>query len=758
MKANLQETYQTFYENEEFIETILHNLPFGIAVNDSRDGKTIFINEKFQEIYGYTLEELANVDLFFEKVYPDEDYRNFIKEKIMADIASCDPERLQWNNITITTSKGEEKIINAKNILLPDQHLVISTVLDVTQSSKLIAENQRTKINYESILNASDDLIWSVDKNLCLLSANDAYKHLIKMLTGNLPAEGDIVLLKEFGEEWNNKWKGYYDQVFAGKQVTVTEQLYNPVNHLQEYRLVTLSPIFDATKAPFGIACYSKDVTAETVNQLKLKAAQQQLKKIMDSSLDIICAVDENGYFIQVNAASERIWGYKPEELVGKYLLDYVCREDREKTASRAAAVMDGVILPDFENRYVRKDGSLVDIEWTAGWDANDKIRYGVARDVTEKKKREASLIESEKKYKNLFANNPMPLIIWDFKTGNILDCNEASLLKYGYSREEFLSLNLKDIGSREDVGIFNELAENQLRGERISNKVWRHNKKDGELMYVDISGHLVDYNGKKASLIMLNDITERKLADVLLDDMHENLQKQAKDLAMSNSELEKFAYVASHDLQEPLRMISSFLMQLEKNYKPVLDERGKKYIEFAVDGAQRMKQIINDLLEYSKVGKTGTKKNLIDLNKLVKEIQILLRQKIEEKNAILLVDDLPVLNVYKSPMHQVFQNLIGNALKYSKENVPVQIHIGVKEFSDHWQFAVKDNGIGINEKYYHSIFVIFQRLHNNEIYSGTGMGLALTKKIVENMGGNIWVESTEGAGSIFYFTIEKEK
>ncbi len=757
MIPNLQETLKTAYEKKEFLETILQHLPFGIAVYDFSEGRTIFINKQFSETYGYE-EDLVDKELFFNKVYPEETDRDFIKDKILSDIASGDPDRMKWNNMSITAASGEKKIINTKNILLTDQRLVICAVLDVTHAEELTAENQRNKINYESVINASADLIWSVDNQLCLLTANNAYKHFIKMLTGNMPLEGATVLLEEFGEEWNNKWKGYYNQVFTGKQVTITEQLFNPINHQQEYRLVTLSPMYDAQHVPFGIACYSKDVTEESINQLELKAAQEKLRKIMDSSLDIICAVDASGHFIQVSAASERIWGYKPAELTGKYLMDYVYHEDHQMTQSRAASVMDGVIMPGFENRYVRKDGSLVDIEWTANWDANEKIRYGVARDVTEKKKREARLIESEKKYKSLFENNPVPLIIWDCETGDILDCNEESLLKYGYAREEFLSLNLRDISLNEDLGILEELVEKQVSGGRINNRVWRHQKKDGELMYVDISGHLIDYHGKRASLVMLNDITEKKLADVLLNEMHEDLQKHAKDLAISNGELEKFAYVASHDLQEPLRMISSFLTQLEKNYKSLIDERGRKYIEFAVDGALRMKHIITDLLEYSKVGKTGIKKKLIDLNVLIKEIQILFRQKMEEKNAIIVVDELPVLSIYKAPMHQVFQNLIGNALKYSREDKPTQIHISAKELSDHWQFIVKDNGIGINEKYFHSIFILFQRLHTKETYSGTGMGLALTKKIVESMGGDIWVESTEGAGSVFYFTIEKEK
>jgi light-regulated signal transduction histidine kinase (bacteriophytochrome) len=237
---------------------------------------------------------------------------------------------------------------------------------------------------------------------------------------------------------------------------------------------------------------------------------------------------------------------------------------------------------------------------------------------------------------------------------------------------------------------------------------------------------------------------------------LHKNLQKHAKELAISNAELEQFAYVASHDLQEPLRMVTGFLTQIEKKYGDLIDDKGKQYIAFAVDGAKRMRQIILDLLEFSRVGRMEDKLETVDLNEVVEEVQILFSKKIKEKLATILVDPLPVIHSYKSPMRQVFQNLISNALKYDREGIPSQIKIKVTELKTHWQFAVTDNGIGIDKEYFDKIFIIFQRLHNKDEYSGTGMGLAVTKKIIENLGGKIWVESEEGKGCTFYFTIKK--
>ncbi|MEI9947152.1 MAG: PAS domain S-box protein [Chitinophagaceae bacterium] len=255
---------------------------------------------------------------------------------------------------------------------------------------------------------------------------------------------------------------------------------------------------------------------------------------------------------------------------------------------------------------------------------------------------------------------------------------------------------------------------------------------------------------------VYFKDVSERKLSEKLLHELNEDLQKQAKELSVSNKELEQFAYVASHDLQEPLRMITSFLTQLEKKYGNIIDDKGKEYIGFAVDGAKRMRQIILDLLEFSRVGSIEEIQETLDLNELVNEIKILYRKKLEDKNATVEFTELPVIQAMKAPLLQVFQNLIGNALKYSRENIPSRIQITSKEFEDRWEFAVKDNGIGIREEYFDQIFIIFQRLHNKNEYSGTGMGLAITKKIIENLGGKIWVESEEGIGSTFYFTIKR--
>lgn len=202
--------------------------------------------------------------------------------------------------------------------------------------------------------------------------------------------------------------------------------------------------------------------------------------------------------------------------------------------------------------------------------------------------------------------------------------------------------------------------------------------------------------------------------------------------------------------------MVTGFLTQLEKKYQGYLDEKAHQYIYYATDGAKRMRQIILDLLDFSRIGKQKEKITLINLNRLVEETISLNRNLLEEKKAEVEFHDLPVISSYHSPLRQVFQNLITNAVKYSKPGLPPKIRISATDQTTAWKIAIEDNGIGIPPEYHERIFIIFQRLHKREEYGGTGIGLAVVKKIIDNLGGTIWVDSIPGEGSTFYFTLPK--
>jgi PAS domain S-box-containing protein len=387
---------------------------------------------------------------------------------------------------------------------------------------------------------------------------------------------------------------------------------------------------------------------------------------------------------------------------------------------------------------------------------------YGSIQDIDDRKKAEIDKNISNERY-NLVSKATNDAI-WDMDvvTGVIARSGYGFNSLFGYDSEQANNSDLHwtklihpddlDRVKKSKLAIFKD--PNQYYWEQE----YRFLKANGHYGIVYDKGYIIrDENGKAIRMIgATQDISKLKENEIRLKELNENLQAKAKELADSNTELEQFAYVASHDLQEPLRMVTGFLTLLDKKYQTVIDEAGKEYINFAVDGAARMRQIIQDLLEFSRAGrKTGSLEEL-DLNELINNIQLLYRKQIEEKNAVIEVDKLPVITAHRAPVLQVFQNLIGNALKYTRKEVPVHIHIAAKEFINHWQFSIADNGIGIEKEYFDKIFIIFQRLHGKEEFSGTGIGLTISKKFIEKQGGKIWLKSEPGMGSTFYFTLSK--
>jgi signal transduction histidine kinase len=247
----------------------------------------------------------------------------------------------------------------------------------------------------------------------------------------------------------------------------------------------------------------------------------------------------------------------------------------------------------------------------------------------------------------------------------------------------------------------------------------------------------------------------QNELQDELLGKTRE-LESSVREVKNKNEELEKFAYVASHDLQEPLRMITGFLSQLDRRYGDQLDDKARQYIQFASGGASKMRQIILDLLAYSRVSSEEHVKEQIEIQDIIEDYRSLRHRLITHKSATVQLDTPVTISGYKVPLIQVLHNLIDNALKYSKEDVPPEVHISASENPGHWTFAVNDNGIGIDPEYFDKIFILFQRLHAEDEYDGTGMGLAIVKKVIENLGGKIRVESQPEKGSTFIFTLPK--
>jgi len=350
--------------------------------------------------------------------------------------------------------------------------------------------------------------------------------------------------------------------------------------------------------------------------------------------------------------------------------------------------------------------------------------------------------------YLTKYAND---IILMSDKNGEIIEANEKAVASYGYTREELFQLNITDLQSYEAVKDYEEQIKRlEVRIEKGVVFETVHRRKDKTIFPVEVSARQIEIEGTDFLQSIIRDISERKQSE-------EKLAQTMEELVRSNEELEKFAYVASHDLQEPLRMVASFLQLLSKRYKGKLDSDADDFINYAVDGANRMQILINDLLAYSRVGRRGKEFKELSCERALDFALSNLRVAIEQSGAEVTRAPLPLVRGDYSQLVQVFQNLIGNAIKFCRDQTPA-IHVSVDQKGNEWVFSIRDNGIGIEPEYFERIFFIFQRLQNRKEYPGTGIGLAICRKIVERHGGRIWVESEMGKGSIFYFTLPAQR
>ena len=335
---------------------------------------------------------------------------------------------------------------------------------------------------------------------------------------------------------------------------------------------------------------------------------------------------------------------------------------------------------------------------------------------------------------------------------GRVASWNEGATRLKGWSEQEILGRHFSVFYPEESVAAGKPQQELELAASmgRIAEEGWRV-RKDGSRFLADvIITAISDDSGELRGFSKITrDITERRRAE-------EQIKATLTELERSNKELEQFAYVASHDLQEPLRMVSSYTQLLAQRYEGQLDDQAKKFIDYAVDGAVRMQRLINDLLAYSRVSTQGKTFETIDSHAALGEALKNLASSIEETRTIVVNDHLPKVRADATQLSQLFQNLIGNAVKFRDAKAPL-IRIAALDLGHEWRFSVQDNGIGIDTQYTEKVFQIFQRLHTRQEYPGTGIGLAICRRIVERHGGRIWFESEPGRGATFYFTLSKQ-
>jgi PAS domain S-box-containing protein len=366
----------------------------------------------------------------------------------------------------------------------------------------------------------------------------------------------------------------------------------------------------------------------------------------------------------------------------------------------------------------------------------------------------EEALRENEERFRLLFQQAAIGIKRLDLAGERMLEVNDRLCDILGYSRDELLKMSLADFTHADDLALERRELARLVSGEipcfTIEKRCLR---KDRGVIWVRVTNSVPFAHDARAPwwVSVVEDITERKRADAAL-------LRTTAELARSNQDLEQFAYVASHDLQEPLRMVAGYLQLLGERYRGRLDEKADKYIAYAVDGAERMSGLIHDLLAYSRVNIRGEQFQKTSAEEAFCFALKNLSSAVEQAGAIIRHDPLPTVRADKTQLRQLFQNLIGNAVKFHSPDRKAEIRVSAREDDRFWHFVVEDNGIGFDEKYRDKMFLIFQRLQGRGKFPGTGIGLAICKRIVERHGGRIWANSRSGDGATFHFTIPVER
>jgi PAS domain S-box-containing protein len=366
-----------------------------------------------------------------------------------------------------------------------------------------------------------------------------------------------------------------------------------------------------------------------------------------------------------------------------------------------------------------------------------------------------------EDEYQLLFERNPLPMWVYDPATLGFLTVNDAAIQHYGYSRKEFLRMTIKDIRPVEDIPAL--LADvNANRSSPTVTSVWRHRKKDGTLIDVEVTSHEFQFGLRKAKLVLAKDITEQLRAEAqlcqLTEELEERVAKRTSELTAANKELEAFSYSVSHDLRAPLRAIIGYSHLILEDYAGRLDAEGERLLGVISREALRMSQLIDDLLSFSRVGRQRVELTDVDMTALaLNAFQSLITADLTEAPQ-LNIKTLPPAWGDSAMLRQVFVNLLDNAIKFSSGKQDVTIEVGGTFDHDHNVYHVRDNGVGFDEKYVTKLFGVFQRLHTDEQFVGTGVGLALVQRIIHRHGGRVWAKSKLGEGATFYFAIPLKK
>lgn len=665
------------------------------------------------------------------------EFREHVKSSIEHTHATGDPFDFE---ALIITAKGNEKWVRS----IGNAEFSDGNCIRLYGSFQDIQELKNVELQISEILGSISDAFYAVDKEWNFTYFNKEAENL-------LLRKSEELIGKNIWEE------------FAPAVGTEIEKIYREVSKTGkpqtfEYFYPGNGSWFEVNTYPSngGVSSYFKNIDERRKNAEAIRKALEEKNNILESIGDAFFAVDTHDVVTYWNNVAEELMQKSKNEILGKNLWDEY----------------NDVIDTDFYSMYhlAKENGETVSFE---EFNPHLKKWFEVTvypseegmsiyfKDVTSRREIDKKIKEANERFEKVALATSDA--IWDW------DIENKSFYK-GSGFDELFGYQVKNHILESDKWIYSEVPFSHIDLARVINEtledpakeLWRLEysikNENGEPKTVVDKGIIIRNSYGKASRMVgaITDISFRKNFESQLLQLNKELQIQVKALKHANEELEQFAFITSHDLQEPLRMVTSFMDQLQRKYSDQLDEKAIQYIFFATDGAKRMKKIILDLLDYSRAGKSNHEKETVNLNEVLDNFRYLRKKIIEEKGVTLKYSNLPEVTAFKTPLTQVLHNLLDNAIKYSKTDVSPIIEVALLSQNDEWVIEIKDNGIGIEKEFYDKIFVIFQRLHNRDQFDGTGIGLALAKKQVESWGGRIGVESVINKGSNFYFTLKK--
>lgn len=535
-----------------------------------------------------------------------------------------------------------------------------------------------------------------------------------------------------------------------------------------------LSPIRDEQNHHTGYSCLLQNITERKNNELELRESEERYRLMVEGVRDYaIFLLDPKGHIMTWNEGAKRTKGYSSNEIIGKHFSIFYTADDLEsKKPEREIRIAIETGKYEEEGWRVKKNGSVIwaNIVLTSLYnEQNQHIGFSkVTRDLTERKHADESLRQSEERYRSLVEQVTDYGIFMLDEKGRIISWNEGAKRIKGYTADEIIGKYFSIFYPEEDI--INGKPPHELKVARAVGKYeeegWRL-RKDGSRFWANVVITAV-YNNEGTHIgfsKVTRDLTERKESERILRESYESYRKLANELQLTNTELtyandelEQFTSIVSHDLQEPIRTIKSFLQLIDMKLDDVQSAELKSYIGKAIGSANRMKELIQNLLHYSQLSRGEMVREEVDVNQLFSVALQNLNSSVDASKAQITIEN-KVDTIYgdRVQLVQLVQNLLSNALKFTSSENP-RIHIKCVLENGHVKFSVTDNGIGIAEGDLHKVFDIFRRLHTKKVYPGTGIGLAICKKIVDRHHGRIWPESGPGKGTTFYFTINERQ